>query len=373
MFSYNRIEERFKTNEIYHANIKKWGLNVGRLLNLCHPLGVNDGDFADVGFIEGIDIGELQNFIGKDRRLDLRFLYGLVSQTDEVIFSSAKDSSGKWSKNLEVSEKAGETFMEELGLKFSVYCPCCDPCGEEENMEVLAGRSIIGEVEVDKGMVIGRLTSKKDPKTTMAWMTYNLFYRCKDPNCGAIYPIFYRDTDDEEALKKTGFLKDPKGTEFVGTCVFCGYYGQFDQYPMINVGNLIWEKKFISGKNLGDLPNDEMDIRYDWAVVCPKCRVIFPTARNELGHHDVKRHKRALVTKPVPRVYQNRFCPVCDYKREGAPLKVGMGLDIGNITHKTTGRRLAQIYLDSFYVCDNKPDFCESIFTLYPIKFLDKR
>lgn len=342
------------------------------LVGLCNPIGEQHADYADIGFIQGINIGDIDKITGKERRLDLRFIYGLVSQTDEVIFPSAKDEQGEWSRNLHVSEKAGEAFIEELGLKWPVYCPACEPCSGGEKMEVLAGRSIIGEVEVDKGMVIGRLTPKNDPGTTMAWMTYNLFYRCKNTGCGAIYPIFFRDAEDKEALEKTGFLKESKKTDFDGRCTFCGYMGKFDQYPMINVGNLIWEKKFTEGKDLGDLPDDEMDIRFDWAVVCPLCRVVLPTTRNEMGHHDVERYKRALVTKPMPRVYQNRHCPVCDHKREGDPLKVGMSLDIGNITHKTTGRRLAQIYLDSFYVCDNNPDLCESIFTLFPIKYLDQ-
>ena len=346
---------------------------MGRLLSLCHPLGVKHADYADIGFIEDIDLGELKDFIGKDRRLDLRFIYGLVSQTDEAIFPSAKDETGDWSTDLQISEKAGEAFIEELGLKWPVYCPLCDPCKEGETMEVLAGRSIIGEVEVGDGLVIGRLTPKNDPKTTMAWMTYNLFYRCKNPKCGAIFPIFYRDTDDKEALKKIGFLKGSRKTGFEGTCVFCGFFGEFDQYPMTNVGNLIWDDNFTSGKDMGSLPRDEMDIRYDWAIVCPKCRVLLPTTRNELGHHDEERYKRALVTKPVPRVYQNRFCTICDHMREGAPLKVGMSLDMGNITHKANGRRLAHIYFDSFYVCVNKPDFCESIFTLYPLKFMDRK
>ncbi|UCG70824.1 MAG: hypothetical protein JSV09_07465 [Thermoplasmata archaeon] len=344
---------------------------MSRLISLCHPIGVRNADFSDIAFVENVNIGDLEDIIGGERRADLRFIYGLISQTEEAIFPSAKAASGRWSRNLKVSEKAGEAFIEELGLKWPVYCPCCDPCGTEEKMEVLAGRSILGEVEVDKGMVIGRLTPKEDANTTMAWITYNLFYRCTDPNCGAIYPIFYRDAEDQEALEKVGFLKDSKKTEFDGTCSFCGYYGQFDQYPMTNVGNVIWHEKFIEGKDLGDLPTDEMDIRYDWAIVCPKCLVLFPTARNEVGDHDVERYKKALVTKPVPRVYQNRFCPVCDRKRKGAPLKVGMWLDIGNITHKTTGQRFADLLLDSFYVCDNNEGLCESIFTLFPIEFLD--
>ena len=343
------------------------------LIGLCNPIGQSNADYADIGFIEGIKIGEIGNFVGKGKRLDIRFIFGLVSQTDEVIFPSSKDEEGGWSKNLEVSEKAGEAFMEELGLKFPVYCPTCEQCSEGEPMEVLAGRSVIGEVMVDKGMVIGRLTSKEDPKTTIAWITYNLFYRCKNPKCGAVFPIFYRDADDVEALKKIGFLKEPTKTNFKATCAFCGFIGRFDQYPMTNVGNLIWEKDFIRDKELGDLPRDEMDIRYDWAIVCPKCRVLFPTARNELGDHDVERYKRALVTKPMPRVYQNRHCPICDHVKEGNPLKVGMGLDMGNVTHKTTGRRLAQVYFDSFYICDNNPELCESIFTLYPLKFLDRK
>lgn len=344
---------------------------MSRLVSLCHPIGIKNADFADIGFIEGVNIGDLEEIMGEARRLDLRFIHGLISQTDEAIFPSAKDESGKWSSNLDVSEKAGEAFIEELGLKWPVYCPSCDPCSIGEKMEVLAGRSVIGEVEVDKGMVIGRLTPKEDPHAPMAWITYNLFYRCTNHNCGAIYPIFYRDADDKNALKKQGFLKDSTKTDFPGTCSFCGYFGQFDQYPMTNVGNIIWNEKFISEKNLGDLPHDEMDIRYDWAVVCPKCQVLFPTARNEQGKHDINRYKKALVTKPVPRVYQNRFCPVCDHKREGEPLKVGMWLDIGNITHKTTGQRLGDLYLDSFYVCDNRTGSCESIFTLFPIEFFD--
>jgi len=344
---------------------------LSRLVSLCHPIGVKNPDFADIGFIGEIDIGDLEDILGEKRRIDLRFRHGIISQTDEAIFPSAKEESGEWSKDLGVSEKAGEAFIEELGLKWPVYCPICDPCQEGDTMEVLAGRSVIGEVEVDKGMVIGRVTPKNDPDTTMAWMTYNLFYRCKNPKCGAVFPIFYQDPDDKTALKKTGFLKDSVKTGFQGTCSFCGYLGAFDQYPMTNVGNFIWNKEFVEGKNFGLLPIDEMDIRYDWAVVCPKCRVLFPTARNEYGEHDVKRYGSALVTKPVPRVYQNRFCPVCDRKREGAPLKVGMWLDIGNITHKTTGQRLADLFLDSFYVCDNKAGTCESIFTLFPIEFLD--
>lgn len=344
---------------------------MSRLVSLCHPIGVQNADFADIGFIGEIDLGDLEDILGEKRRTDLRYKHGIISQTDEAIFPSAKEESGEWSKDLEVSEKAGEAFIEELGLKWPVYCPICDPCQEGDTMEVLAGRSVIGEVEVDKGMVIGRVTPKSDPETTMAWMTYNLFYRCKNQKCGAVFPIFYQDPDDTTALKKTGFLKDSTKTGFQGTCSFCGYLGAFDQYPMTNVGNFIWNKEFIEGKDLGLLPADEMDIRYDWAVVCPKCRVLFPTARNENGEHDVNRYGSALVTKPVPRVYQNRFCPVCDRKREGAPLKVGMWLDIGNITHKTTGQRLADLFLDSFYVCDNKAGTCESIFTLFPIEFLD--
>ncbi len=346
---------------------------MSRLVSLCYPIGERGADFADIGFVEGVDIGDIEESAGENRHLDLRFLYGLVSQTDEAIYPSARDAAGKWSKNLDVSEKAGASFIEELGLKWPVYCPLCDPCGEEEKMEVLAGRSVIGEVEVDKGMVIGRLTPKENARTTMAWLTYNLFYMCTDDKCGAIFPIFYRDAEDKEALGKIGFLKGPKKTDFKGTCSFCGYKGQFDQYPMINVGNLIWEKRFIKDKELGDLPSDEMDIRYDWAIVCPKCRVIFPTVRNELGRHDDDRYGRALVTKPVPRVYQNRYCPVCDHHRTGAPLKVGMGLDMGNITHKTTGQRLADLFFDSFYLCDNKPGSCEAIYTLFPIEFLDYR
>ncbi|UCE37627.1 MAG: hypothetical protein JSW00_19635 [Thermoplasmata archaeon] len=346
---------------------------MGRLLSLCHPIGVTDGDFADIGFIRDINIGELESFVGKERRLDIRFIFGLVSQTDEAIFPSAKDRLGNWSKDLQVSLKAGGEFIEELGLKWPVYCPSCDPCKEGEILEIMAGRSVLGEVEVDMGMVIGRAASKNDPATTIAWVTYNLFYRCPNSECGAIFPIFYRDPDDQEALRRIGFLKDSKKTDFDGTCTFCGYYGQFDQYPMANIGNLIWEKNFIEEKDIGDLPRDEMDIRYDWAIVCPKCLVLLPTTRNEQGTHDVVRYQKALVTAPVPRVYQSRFCPVCDNKRTGAPLKVGMALDIGNITHKSTGRRLAQLYLDSFYICDNKPGSCESIFTLYPIKFLDYR
>lgn len=344
---------------------------MSRLVSLCHPIGTKHADFADIGFIEGLHVGDLENFTGEKGRLDLRFIHGLISQTDEAIFPSAKDESGELSSDLGESEKAGEAFIEELGLNWPVYCPCCDPCSSGEKMEVLAGRSIVGEVEVGKGIVIGRLTPKDDPKTTMAWMTYNLLYRCKNPNCGALFPIFFRDADDKKALEKQRFLMDSKKTDFTGTCSFCGYFGEFDQYPMTNVGNLIWDENFISGKDLGDLPRDEMDIRYDWAVVCPNCQVLFPTARNEQGQHDVTRYGSALVTKPVPRVYQNRYCPVCDHKREGEPLKVGMWLDIGNITHKATGQRLGDLYLDSFYVCDNKEGLCESIFTLFPIEFFD--
>lgn len=341
------------------------------LVGLIQPIGERDADFADVGFIEDIGIGDLEEILGEDRRVDIRFIWGLISQLDEVIFPSARDGLGRLSRNLKVSEKAGSAFIEELGLTSDAFCPCCDPCGREEKMEVLAGRSVIGEVEVDKGMVIGRVTSKQDPKSTMAWMTYNFFYRCLDKQCGAIYPIFYRDSDDRQALEKTGFLKKAKKTNFNGTCPFCNYSGQFDQYPMVNVGNFIWEKRYISKLNLGELPTDEMDIRYDWALVCPKCKVLYPTSRNEMGNHDDVRYKKAIVTKPMPRVYQKRFCPVCDRKRDQNPIKVGMSLDIGNLTHKTTGRRLADLYLDSFYVCDNKPGSCESIFPLYPLEFLD--
>ncbi|UCE75048.1 MAG: hypothetical protein JSV56_04920 [Methanomassiliicoccales archaeon] len=344
---------------------------MSRLVSHCNPIGVKDADFADIGFMEDVDIGDLEGVIGKERRLDLRFIFGLISQTDEAIIPSAKNAQGRWSRNLRVSRIAGETFIDELGLNWPVYCPLCDPCGEAEKMMVMAGRSVIGEVEVNKGLVIGRMTTKKDPNKTIAYMTYNLFYVCTSPRCGSVFPIFFRDAEDKEALKTTGFLKKSDKTEFRGTCAFCGYYGQFDQYPMTNVGNLIWEKKFISKKDLGELPRDEIDIRYDWAVVCPKCRVLFPTSRNEMGEHDTNRYKKALVTKPVPRVYQKRHCPVCDHKRKGAPLKVGMNLDMGNITHKTTGQRFANLYLDSFYVCDNKAGLCESIFTLYPLEFLD--
>jgi hypothetical protein len=344
---------------------------MSRLVSLSYPIGQADADFADIGFLDGVDIGELEDYVKKDRRLDIRFIHGLISQTDEAIFPSSKDELGHWSKNLRVSKRAGEEFIEKLGLKWPVYCPVCDPCGNDAKLEVLAGRSVIGEVEVVKGMVIGRLTPKNDPNTTMAWMTYNLFYVCTNPRCGAIFPLFYRDADDKEALKATGHLKKSKKTRFEGTCAFCGYFGRFDQYPMTNVGNLIWEKNFIEKLNIGDLPRDEMDIRYDWAVTCPKCRVLYPTSRNEDGLHDAKRHKKALVTKPTPRLYQNRYCPVCDYKRKRPPLKVGMGLDIGNITHKSTGETIADLYLDSFYVCDNKAGSCESIFTLYPIEFMD--
>lgn len=341
------------------------------LVGLYQPIGEKNADFADIGFIEGVNIGELDGLLGKSGRFDLRFIYGLISQTDEVIFPSPKDASGRSSRNLQVSEKAGEKFLKELGLKWPSFCPCCDPCARGQKMEVLAGRSVIGEVEVDKGLVIGRMTPKDDSETTMAWMTYNFFYRCLNPGCGAIFPIFHRDAEDKEALEKTGFLKDSKKTDFKGSCSFCGFVGQFDQYPMVNVGNLIWEKKFVSKKDLGELPGDEMDIRYDWAVVCPKCQILFPTARNEQGRHDKERYKKAIVTKPVPRVYQNRFCPVCDRKDMKTPLKVGMGLDIGNITHKTTGRRLADLYLDSFYLCDNRPGSCESIFPLFPLEFVN--
>jgi hypothetical protein len=344
---------------------------MSRLVSLCDPIGVKHGDFADIGFIEEIDIGDLEGFLGPEGRVDLRFIFGLISQTDEAIFPSAKNEHGEWSESVVVSEKAGEAFIEELGLKWPVFCPACDPCGELEKMEVLAGKSIIGEVEVDKGMVIGRITPKNDADTTMAWITYNLFYKCKNHKCGAVFPIFFRDADDKKALEKTGYLKETKKTDFSGTCAFCGYIGQFDQFAMTNVGNLIWNKDFIEGKDLGNLPRDEMDIRYDWAVVCPKCQVLFPTARNEKGDHDEERYKKALVTKPVPRVYQNRFCPVCDRKREEEPLKVGMWLDIGNVTHKTTGQRLGDLFLDSFYVCDSKRGACESIFALYPIEFMD--
>ncbi len=344
---------------------------MSRLASLCYPIGEKDADFANVGFVEHLDIGELKAFVGQSRRADLRFIYGLISQTDEVLFPSAKDARGRWSKNLQASAKAGMKLKDELGLKWPAYCPCCDPCAEGKKMEVLAGTSSKGEVIVDKDVVIGRLTPKKGSKTTMAWMTYNLFYKCNDSHCGAVFPIFYRDTDDKKALRKTGFFKKAEKTGFRGTCAFCGFFGRFDQYPMTKVGNLIWEKKFISKKLIGDIPPGEMDIRYDWTIVCPKCKVVLPTTRNEQGEHDTRRYKRALVTKPVPRVYQNRHCPVCDYKRKGAPFKVGMGLDIGNITHKKTGQRLANLFLDSFYVCDTKQGLCESIFTLYPIEFLD--
>ena len=341
------------------------------LVGLCYPIGEMDADFADIGFVENIDIGELEFFLGNERRADIRLIYGLINQMDEVIFPSAKNASGKWSRNLHTSVKAGKDFKDELTLRWPAHCPCCDPTAKGKDMEVLAGRSVFGEVEVKKGMVIGRLTPKDEPEITMAWITYNFFYRCTNPNCGAVYPIFYRDKEDIKALKKIGFHQKSRKTIYKLTCLFCEFLGRFDQYPMVNVGNLIWDKEFISEKNLRDLPTDEMDIRYDWAVVCPKCRVIFPTARNEQGEHDDKRYSRALVTKPVPRLYQNRFCTVCDHKRKGAPLKVGMGLDIGNITHKITGRKYADLYLDSFYVCDNKPGSCESIFNLYPIEFLD--
>jgi len=346
---------------------------MSRLGGLCYPIGERNADFADIVFVENIDVGDLAEYMGEDRRVDLRFIYGLISQTDEVIFASAKAAAGRWSRNLEISEEAGESFLEELGLKWPVYCPACDPCGEYEKMEVLAGRSVMGEVEVDKGMVIGRITPKKDPKTTMAWMTYNFFYRCKDDKCGAVYPIFYRDADDKQALEKTGFLKKSKKTDFKARCSFCGYMGPFDQYPMTNVGNFIWRKKFVKDLDLGDIPRDEMDIRYDWAVVCPKCRILFPTARNEVGDHDTKRYKKALVTKPVPRVYQQRYCTVCDFQRDDKPVKVGMSLDVGNVTHKITGQRFADVFLDSFYLCDNREGSCESIFALFPIEFLDYR
>ncbi|UCE37626.1 MAG: hypothetical protein JSW00_19630 [Thermoplasmata archaeon] len=344
---------------------------MSRLVSLCHPIGVKHADFADVGFIEGLHVGDLGNFLGENGRLDLRYIFGLISQTDEAIFPSANDEEGKVSKDLQVSEKAAKSLIDELGLKMPVYCPCCDPCSSGERMEILAGRSVIGEVEVDKGMVIAFVTPKNDPNTIIAWLTYNLFYRCTNTECGALFPIFFRDTDDKQALEKQRFLKDSVKTDFEGTCPFCGFFGNFDQYPMTNVGNFIWDEKFVKGKDMGDLPTDEMDIRYDWAVVCPKCRVLLPTARNEQGEHDVNRYKSALVTKPVPRVYQNRFCPVCDNKRKGDPLKVGMWLDIGNITHKATGQRLGDLFLDSFYVCDNNKGICESIFTLFPIEFLD--
>lgn len=344
---------------------------MSRLVSLCNPIGVKDADFADIGFIDQVDIGDLESFLGETGRLDIRFIYGLISQTDEAIFPSARDAEGKWSENLQVSERAGEAFIKELGLNWAVYCPSCDPCSMGEKMEVLAGRSVIGDVEVDKGMMVGKITPKGHPETTMAWITYNLFYRCKNQNCGAIFPIFYRDSDDKKALEKQQFLKESQKTDFAGTCAFCGFYGKFDQYPMTNVGNFIWDENFIAEKDLGILPRDEMDIRYDWAVVCPNCQVLFPTARNEQGKHDTKRYDTALVTKPVPRVYQSRHCPVCDKKRDGAPLKVGMWLDIGNLTHKATGQRLGDLYLDSFYLCDNNKGSCESIFTLFPIEFLD--
>ena len=68
---------------------------MGRLLSIYNPIEVKDADFADIGFIEGIDVGELEDLLGEGRHIDLRFIFGLVSQTDEAVFPSAKDASGE--------------------------------------------------------------------------------------------------------------------------------------------------------------------------------------------------------------------------------------------------------------------------------------
>ena len=64
---------------------------MSRLVSLCDPIGVKHGDFADIGFIEEIDIGDIEGFLGPEGRVDLRFIFGLISQTDEAIFPSAKE------------------------------------------------------------------------------------------------------------------------------------------------------------------------------------------------------------------------------------------------------------------------------------------